>query len=445
MKERKLLMVKKMHFVLVFIVIILASCSIRIEQSPSETPTITEDKSGEALPQKETKQPISVTVTAISKTPTPTPELTATLHITETPLPTSTIPAEARLEYRCLPITPNNPEAGTYNGTVVLVGSNGFPAYQLNIATGDMQPLLKDMDRDSFVTGTSSDNKWLAYTLIDPALLIIETFNDEKESISIPWEVEWSKEVWLNKQSLQIFLDDGSIIMLNPFSGERQSLFSDFPEYAEPIGVGADWWPAQYNSTLTRAVYPRYPAGDGKHIALWNLQTNKTIANFQSYVGVGPFGVKPVWSPSGNEFVMSLYQVDEDDQFYTELYRISADGDLLKITNLRAYYPEFLSIREYQWSPDGSQIAFWLRYSLDDMDKEQLAVLDMETFKVTNYCIDDRWGTSRELIWSPNGRQLIVNGRLKEEPTVLLLDLDNRDIYQIAGDLRAVGWMASSP
>ena len=69
----------------------------------------------------------------------------------------------------------------------------------------------------------------------------------------------------------------------------------------------------------------------------------------------------------------------------------------------------------------------------------------MENFQVTNYCVDDRWGTSREISWSPYGNQLIINGKFEEKPVVLLLDLDNQTVYQIAEDLKAVGWMISSP
>ncbi len=186
---------------------------------------------------------------------------------------------------------------------------------------------------------------------------------------------------------------------------------------------------------------------DGNYIALWNLQSQETITTIHSYARVGPYGTQPVWSPSGDEFIMSLFHEGQDDSnsWYTELYRISQDGEQHQITNLRAYYTEYLFVQEYQWSPDESQVAFWLWYTQNGQEKAQLAVIDMETYQVTNYCIDDRWFTSRELIWSPDGHQIVVDAKYGEEAAVLLLDLENQRIYRIAKDLWARGWLISSP
>jgi dipeptidyl aminopeptidase/acylaminoacyl peptidase len=383
-----------------------------------------------------------------SITPSLTPKFTDTPLTTKIPIPTSTIPVEARLEYRCLQVNPNPPDTGSVSGMVGLLGNKSidgwWPYYLLDMTTGSIRPLVEEPDLYPTVWGVSPDHKWLAYTVENRSILIVNTFEKEQESIKIPLKEKMvSLGEWLNNKNLLIYMNDGSKMSLNPFSGEWKSLFKDFPDYAEPIGVGADWWPAQYSPSLNEAIYLRTPVGNGRNNVLWNLKTNETVADFKN--DYGPFGVKPVWSPSGDKLIMSLYQVDEDENPYTELFRISEDGNILKITNLRAYYTESLSIREYQWLPDESLVAFWLRYTRGGQSKDQLAILDMETYHVTNYCIDDRWGTSRELVWSPEGRQLIVNGVIDEKPAVLMLDLDNQIAFSIAGDFRVRGWLVSSP
>jgi hypothetical protein len=438
---------KKLGYLIILISMgVVVSCSIPLDHPELFKPTVSEEASATPTLQDETAD-LSVSTKespTLSLTPrpnTPTPLETITPSFTQKPTPTGL--TAAQLEHRCLDTRPDPPAVGIYSGTIILIEYQ-TSTYLLDLATGDMRPLLGEDKENSFAETVSPDREWLAYKMLDPAQIVVISLMDGYTPFRIPWEENWFRlEGWLNNQNLLVSLDGGSAIVINPFSDEH-SLFSQLPDYDGSPGG----WYKQYNPQLTRVVYPRYPDINGNYIALFNLQTLETITTIQSYAGVGPYGVKPVWSPSGDEFIMSLFQKDrnQDDTnyWYTELYRISQDGEQHRITNLREHYTEYLFVSEYQWSPDESQVAFWLRFTWEGQSKVQLAVIDMETYQVTNYCIDDRWGTSRELVWSPDSRKIIVNARYNEEPAVLLLDLDRQIIHRISEIFRAKGWMVSS-
>ncbi len=394
---------------------------------------------------------------AKSETPTATPNLTllptikpfaatSTVTIKPTVFPTftPTVLPDARLDFQCLEITTSIPMTGTYIGTVVLGGYTETLSYQLDLSTWVMKPLLEGNTGKTIYEAVSPNRKWLAYKPYNTNELIITTIDDHVQPLHIPWEEDWRGiKGWLNNQNLQIFID-GGLLVLNPFTGESRKLPENFPDLGQPIGVGADWWDVSYNPSLTRVVYPRDP-GDvhGNRIVLWNMQTTQAVTYLTSRNN--PYGGEPVWSPSGDEFVMTLEDIDlSKGTLDDELYRVSQDGQNTLITNLSAYYNKYLSVKKYSWSPDASRIAFWLWYGWDkSFQKDQLAVLDLETLQVTNYCIEGA-AVGDHPVWSPDGTQLIIEGRIdKDHLGTILVDLDKKIAIQIAGEFRFAGWMVS--
>jgi WD40 repeat protein len=349
---------------------------------------------------------------------------TPTVKPTDLPSITPTVPPAARLDFQCLEeIVPDLPMAGTYTGTVVLGGYTDTLSYQLDLYTWIMKPLVEEHDEKSLGETVSPDRKWLAYEPYTTNEFIVTTINGEEDSIHIPREDNWEYlKGWLDNQNLQIYIEGGLI--------------------------GADWWHVSYNPSLTRAVYPSHPGivnanGQYGEIILWDMQTNQAITSLSSKNN--PYGGEPVWSPIGDEFIMTLQDIDlSKDTLFDELYLVSQDGQQTRISNLSVYYTKLLAIKKYRLSPDASRIAFWLRYGwVEYFDKNQLAILDLETLQVTNYCIDGAMGDNYP-VWSPDGRQLIVEGRIdKDHIGTILVDLDKKIAFRIAGYFRPVGWMVS--
>ncbi len=393
----------------------------------SKQPPISDDP--EAIPVKSTLETTSTLETS-PVTGTSTPIIT---------------PDEVQFKNDCVVIQRYPSDTAKFSGKIILSGYQ-HPSYLLDLSSGEQSLLRKD-SKESYAEFVSPDGRWLAYVISSPDQIIVNSLIDERTPLIIPWEENWFwLEGWLNEQNLHISIEGGGDILINPFSQERVSLFTDFPDLAVPVGAGADWWPEQYNSTLTRAVYPQQESKDGgRRVVLWDLLSNERIAAFYDDIGFSGYGVQPIWSPDGDEFIMSLYREDQKGR-YTELNQISQNGDVKRVINLRSIFPEgWLSIREYRWSPDATKVAFWLEAANGDEYKTQLVIIDMKSYDVTNYCIVDQWSINRDLVWSPNGNQIVVNSVLDDQAVVVLLDLENQTAYYITSDLTAVGWLKDSP
>jgi hypothetical protein len=373
-------------------------------------------------------------------TSTSTPTVQPTVFPTSSP---TVLPA-ARLDFQCLEIGHGLPMTGTYTGTIVLGGYTETLSYRLDLSAWIMEPLVEGYDGKSIFEAVSPDRKLLAYQVFHENWLIVTTFDGKEQPIHISWEEDWGGiKGWLDNQHLQIYIE-GGLLVLNPFTGERRELPDNFPDLREPIGSGADWWDISYNPTLTRAVYSRDP-GDvhGNRIVLWNMQTVQAVTYLTSRNN--PYGGEPVWSPRGDEFVMTLEDYDETKASLSdELYRVSQDGQITRVTNLSAYYNKLVSVQKYSWSPEANQIAFWVWYGWkDSFQKDQLAVLDLDTLQVMSYCIDGA-AVGDHPVWSPDGKQLIIEGRIdKDRLGTILVDLDRKQAFQIAGYFRPAGWMVS--
>ncbi len=107
---------------------------------------------------------------------------------------------------------------------------------------------------------------------------------------------------------------------------------------------------------------------------------------------------------------------------------------------------------KYSWSPDGKYLAFWLESVQNQVIKATLAVLDMASGDVTDYCLSagnvrTMMLLSYPLIWSPDGKSLvtIVNRDEGEDFDTVLVDLDGGFAVKIAENLTPGGWHGCQP
>jgi dipeptidyl aminopeptidase/acylaminoacyl peptidase len=397
--------------------------------------------------------------TTAASVPTWTPLPTATptrtlLPVTPTPdvWKTPTIPPEARLRMHCLDIAPSLPPDAMVSGTVVLKGFNDSPSYLLDMETGVQSPLPKGDGEYLLDFTVSPDGKWLAYRRsTDDATWLVITTADGSQLITFPWEEAWlGIERWLDENRISLWgenWESAHRIILNPFNGEHQEISGDYPDM--DISSWPPVWGPVYDPTLTRVVYPRLNGDEmnRQRIVLWDLQANQAIAYLSSNQASihGSYGGMPVWAKDGQRFIMAL---DEfmDAPSAMELYSTTREGKTTRLTNLTSYYSSILEINRYAWSPDEKYIAFWLNYGWARFTTDEvLAVLDMETLEVTNYCIPNSYATST-LVWSPDGKQLALRdiNWESEQERVILVDIIQGYAAGIAiGEMEPVDWMVS--
>ena len=94
---------------------------------------------------------------------------------------------------------------------------------------------------------------------------------------------------------------------------------------------------------------------------------------------------------------------------------------------------------EANWSPDNQRVAFWLQTKpeLCPNDKQgwvNLAVLDIQTQQVINYCVSGEAFSAPDPVWSLDGRYIAVHN--------YLVDPDQGWAAPISGiDIWPIGWL----
>jgi len=104
-------------------------------------------------------------------------------------------------------------------------------------------------------------------------------------------------------------------------------------------------------------------------------------------------------------------------------------------------------IFDYFWSPSGRYVALELlgAKASDGYYNDRLAILDVQTKKITDYCVEFRSSAGDpSLIWSPDETQILLNDKyITGHWRVILVDLTKGTAFPIAEDMIATGWMKS--
>lgn len=209
-----------------------------------------------------------------------------------------------------------------------------------------------------------------------------------------------------------------------------------------------------YDPAITRVVYPKR----GQTVSLTDVETGQELASIELPL----WGRLPRWSPDGQNLVLIASMDPKAAPGHDEFFIVSRDGpEFKRLTHLTEKL-ETAHISEYAWSPDGSQIAFWLNTEADDPTLEgtqsELAILDVASGEITKLCIQGISApirsdpmplmTRTQPIWSPDGRQVVftqLNPSLANTYDVLVLDLETKTALKIASNKQPVGWMINAP
>lgn len=386
---------------------------------------------------------------------------------TLTPVETSTVTAlPEAMSYQCLDIADHPPSDYILNGTLVFSNSDRTDAYLWKQDTKNVYRLSrKDGDRLDYFA-VSPDRKHIVYvhTSNTQEKLVIATADGH-----IVWsEIRMSHSYWnwLDNERLigVVYPTNGtpSVFLLSPFAGKKQELRVDYPDSKlfsdDPIGQAFHWrfrnggLPV-YDPTLTRALYPecdsqcqdRISKGNSeKPIALWDLETDQVIARIMT---MDDYGNTPLWTPDGRQFIIATnMSLDKNDFYGSEFFAVSRDGEVKQLTDFIDSYEVVNISNSYSLSPNGKLLAFWILTAPSQYEGTRLAVLNIETGEVINYCIQS-YG-SVDPIWSPDGTQLLVfihDVQPQSIPRVVLVDLIDNYAAQIAeaGDAVPMGWMGS--
>jgi hypothetical protein len=238
------------------------------------------------------------------------------------------------------------------------------------------------------------------------------------------------------------------LAFLNLVTGERGELYPGVPNlYISQYPFDPNWqgfYPV-YDPNLTRAVYPALREQSmASPVVLWDLEQDQELAKLVTMDG--HFGNKPIWAQDGSRFFMAtylIYHTSDADEFYS----VSRDGVIRQLTHFMDHFSASNIYNSYSLSPDGQLIAFWVETKSDKQTGARLAVLNINTGNVTNYCIEN---TSPDItvlpIWSPDSKQLLLNlpdPNNDAQRYAVIVDMDNGWATKIIENWTPVGWMVS--
>ena len=195
------------------------------------------------------------------------------------------------------------------------------------------------------------------------------------------------------------------------------------------------------NPLLTEVVYPRM-GKNGNFWVLWDLQNNQEMLELSEN---GIFNEIPAWSPDGMQFVVDLVMPDWKTE---EFFSISSNGkEVSQITHFIDYIANDtkIKIQQFSLSPDGRYIAFWVAIDPSSYSGERLAILDLKTMEVTNYCVRGsdslNENGSAAPLWAPNSQQLAVESYDDEGYVhTVLVDIAHNTAFNIADSVRPTAW-----
>jgi hypothetical protein len=164
----------------------------------------------------------------------------------------------------------------------------------------------------------------------------------------------------------------------------------------------------------------------------------------------------PWWSNDGTRIVTSAPPVDifegvtylniDDGLPYvkgTDLFTLGTDGKITRLTNFTT--TAYALQNSYIWSPDDNKIAFMLEISPDNKSisgiTPELSIVNTIDGSVSNYCI-----SGHGLIWSPDGKYLIINQGPNEQKKIsaaYLIDLENKKAWKVVENAEVRGWIVS--
>lgn len=408
-------------------------------------------------------------VIAVS-TITPFPSQTSTVKpiatLTPTQTGTPTVSPEI-MRYRCLEIADHRTPDHILKGVIAYNDEVNLYAYLSNEETGDVYFFPREDGDRLLEFEVSADGKWIMYDHYsvrkeEDRLVIATAEGKAVWSQIVDFSILWS---WFDNERLIRLeaLENGShaLQVFNPFTSEYVDLQADFPNSdAFTTDPGIPSYPSWryskggypiYDPTLTRVVYPATAVekNGGWPIVIWDVQAQQAIAQF---VTNDYWGATPLWTPDGKQFIFAAnLDMKESDDVSKEFFAVSRDGEIRQLTHFMDYY-QAIDIRDnYNLSPDGKLLAFWITSQPSLYEGPQLAILNIKTSEVTNYCIkgdafaDNAFGPGQP-VWSPDSAQLLVISRPPEDTKVrrvVAVDVLHNYATQINADMEPVGWMVA--
>ncbi|PKN93406.1 MAG: hypothetical protein CVU44_11015 [Chloroflexi bacterium HGW-Chloroflexi-6] len=325
----------------------------------------------------------------------------------------------------------------------------------LSTSTQGTRELVNTEFRPATTAYVSPNQKWLFYWYADADwkrhYWLYELNGQPTEIINNEIHAEYvSDDVsgWQTDDELWAIRSFDRGYLFNPFKNSFSSppefnfAYPDAPlcwAYCGGTGEPPAWLYNQYDNTFERLIY----IIPGSNLVMQDRDGHTLWQYANDLVGLN----MPKWSSDGQKLGVPLPK-DELGEHY-EIFTVDRDGHQSQLTNYTAAYPT-MTIDKFSWSPDGRYIAFWGdTHSQENIVRQhpyRLFVLDTVTRQTIDYCVAGNYlshdAQDHAPVWSPDGRQIAVNGILEgKRQMIMLVDFASGTVSPVAeGEL--IGWMA---
>jgi hypothetical protein len=390
----------------------------------------------------------STTKPPLSETLTPTQTIVLSPTITSTPHAIQTSDPLTNIMTQCSEVAPSFPDNLQPKGYIVLKRSTRLYLYNLETETN------VEIGHDIFGAILSPDQKYIFYK--DCIGIECTHYIADVNGVinSSPSSDEWYLDRWVDNTHIEFHHSIepyNSILILNPFTEEKEILSLDLPNAYHTPGIDHPWFNNAIDATRERIIY--FDTEGIGRVILWDIPSSKILAWLPYPVPEGKlpgiyYDYLNGWSPDNSQFVINspvgdTIATDDGNPAVEELFTISRDGQAEQLTHLSNKY---LLTRFYDmsWSPDGRYIAFWVSLSenKDDVIGDlpvNLMILDMKTKEVIDYCITSL--SPSTLSWSADSKQIVVGRVIGQPEAVYILNRTANLLEKVNSMLAPQGWM----
>jgi hypothetical protein len=358
------------------------------------------------------------------------------------------------LQYQPLTVAPSLPVNAMPPGALALSGSHPL---LLGIADRSRQ----DLPDPGFCLSTSPNGRLLSYCESSDnwqkAIQLVIAGVDGIPIRRIPVEPRWMwsyavswlghDQVVLNLLATNLQIDPVySVVIVNAQSGATQELASDYPGLQPSIEGPAGTFQLEHSSvvydpSLNLVVYPE-TAADGEYIVLWERRSTTALARLRDF---GGFHHAPLWTVDGETFAIAVEpeRSDQPGQLVEEWFSVSRIGQVAQLTRFGDYFQR-AQIGEGSLSPDGNHIAFWLNASPSECPAESLAILEIDSHRVIDYCLrgsDSEAAPAGQPVWSPDSRYIAVDSYYNASSHAIVVDTEQNWAADLHENAIPKGWL----
>lgn len=317
----------------------------------------------------------------------------------------------------------------------------------------------RQLSDDEYPLGVSPDHDRLAILGLSDdrqsdVLIIEDALGEAQESIRLDPSLTSSiNAVWLdNRQLMMNVIDEPGepqpaydIAVVNVDNGATLKLASDYPGLTGMISGPAGTMhfgnrTVAYDPSLQLVLYPKTASASGYSIVLWDKTQSLTLAEIEDEAG---FGNAAIWTSDGRQVAIPVWRRSrQPEELLAEWYLIGRLGEVRQLTS---YVGQFDSMKIYQpsWSPDGTQIAFWLDAEPSPCPGINFAILAVKSRETTDYCIPRLISSySGPPVWSSDGKYLaLASDSATTERSVVIVSILDKQAVRVPINGNPVGWM----